>query len=228
MWWATNLQFAVLFLLTIGPLALLGVGLASRFGALIGYILPTALCLYGLYGVGYLGMTIKMRDNPVLEWVYALSPQYARDATVYFLTESHLYRGRGQPGREDRTQAWSIAALPIAGPATGRDRGFEEQWTSLAVAATGRDAHDLFLGSAAGEFYRFAAAELPWTGVAPVKALPAVTPSATPCVQAVDPRIPLPKEADLADLGCAVAAGKETGAAFQPFERGAMFWRELV
>jgi len=76
MWWATNLQFAVLFLLTIGPLALLGVGLASRFGALIGYILPTALCLYGLYGVGYLGMTIKMRDNPVLEWVYALSPQY--------------------------------------------------------------------------------------------------------------------------------------------------------
>ena len=73
---ATNLQFAVLFLLTIGPLALLGVGLASRFGSLIGYIVPTFLCLYGLYGVGYLGMTIKMRDNRALEWIYALSPQY--------------------------------------------------------------------------------------------------------------------------------------------------------
>ncbi len=76
MWVATNLQFAVLFLLTIGPLALLGVGLASRFGSLVGYVVPTALCLYGLYGVGYVGMTIKLRDNPLLEWVYALSPQY--------------------------------------------------------------------------------------------------------------------------------------------------------
>jgi hypothetical protein len=74
MWVATNLQFAVLFLLTIGPLALLGVGLSSRFGALVGYVLPTSLCLYGLYGVGYVRMT--MRDSPVLEWVYALSPQY--------------------------------------------------------------------------------------------------------------------------------------------------------
>ncbi len=76
MWIVTNLQFAVLFLLTIGPLALLGVGLASRFGSLIGYIVPASLCLYGLYGVDYLGMTVKMRDNPALEWVYALSPQY--------------------------------------------------------------------------------------------------------------------------------------------------------
>lgn len=77
MWVATNLQFAVLFLLTIGPLALLGVGLASRFGALVGYLMPTALCLYGLYGVGYIGMTIRLRgDNRLLEWIYSFSPQY--------------------------------------------------------------------------------------------------------------------------------------------------------
>lgn len=75
-WVLTNLQFAVLFLVTIGPLALLGVGLGSRFGSLIGYLIPGGLCLYGLYGVGFLGMTIKSRENPVLEWVYALSPQY--------------------------------------------------------------------------------------------------------------------------------------------------------
>ena len=36
MWVWTNLQFAALFLITIGPLALLGVGVASRFGSLIG------------------------------------------------------------------------------------------------------------------------------------------------------------------------------------------------
>lgn len=76
MWVMTNLQFAVLFLLVIGPLALLAVGLASRFGSMVGYVVPTTLCLYGLYGVGFLGETVKSRDNPLLEWVYALSPQY--------------------------------------------------------------------------------------------------------------------------------------------------------
>ena len=77
MWVWTNLQFAALFLLTIGPLALLGVGLASRFGTLIGYVVPTGQCLYGLYGVTYLRMTIRLRDdNKVLEWLYAISPQY--------------------------------------------------------------------------------------------------------------------------------------------------------
>ena len=63
MWVRTNLQFATLLLLTIGPLTLLGIGAASRFGALIGYVVPTALCLYGLYGVTYLGMTIRLRDD---------------------------------------------------------------------------------------------------------------------------------------------------------------------
>ena len=77
MWVWTNLQFAALFTLTIGPLALLGVGLASRFGSLIGYVVPTSLCLYGLYGVNFLEMTIRQRgSNKLLEWIYAFSPQY--------------------------------------------------------------------------------------------------------------------------------------------------------
>ena len=76
LWVMTNLQSAALFLLVIGPLALLAVGLASRFGSLVGYVLPTTLCIYGLHGVGFLGQTVKSRDNPVLEWLYALSPQY--------------------------------------------------------------------------------------------------------------------------------------------------------
>ena len=75
-WVATNLQFALLYLLTVGPLILLAIGLASRFGSMVGYVVPAALCLYGLYGVGHLGQTIKMGGSPVLEWVYIVSPHY--------------------------------------------------------------------------------------------------------------------------------------------------------
>ena len=71
-----NLQFAVLFLLTIGPLALLGVGISSRFGALVGYVLPTSLCLYGLYGVGYLDNMLKLEPNPMLRAIWTYSPHY--------------------------------------------------------------------------------------------------------------------------------------------------------
>ncbi|NNM28380.1 MAG: hypothetical protein HKO57_02590, partial [Akkermansiaceae bacterium] len=59
MWVATNLQYAALFTLVVGPLALLAVALGSRFGSLVGYALPVTLCLYGLYGVLFLGQTIK-------------------------------------------------------------------------------------------------------------------------------------------------------------------------
>ncbi|MEM1083021.1 MAG: hypothetical protein AAGI48_02780 [Verrucomicrobiota bacterium] len=75
-WVATNFQFAMLYFLTLAPLVLLAIGLASRFGAMVGYVVPGALCLYGLYGVSYLGDTIKMGGNPMLEWVYIISPQY--------------------------------------------------------------------------------------------------------------------------------------------------------
>lgn len=76
MWVATNLQYAALFALTIAPLVLLAVALASRFGSLVGFVTPMTLCLYGLYGVGHLGEMIKLRENPVLEWIYAISPHY--------------------------------------------------------------------------------------------------------------------------------------------------------
>lgn len=76
MWVATNLQFALLFLMVNGPLVLLAVALASRFGSMVGYALPLALGLYGLYGVTHLGEMIKMDANPVIEWIYAVSPQY--------------------------------------------------------------------------------------------------------------------------------------------------------
>ncbi len=150
----------------------------------------------------------------------AVSPQYAQDGTIYFMTESDLYR------YDDRNQAWSVSTLPIVVSPMGGEREFAENLTSLAVAATGGDTHDLFLGSAAGEFYRFADTELTWAGVSAIKAPPAVTPLPTPCVLAVDPRLQGLAQGDIEDLGCAMASGAETGAAFQPFERGSMLWRE--
>ncbi len=77
MWVATNLQFAALFLLTVAPLALLCIALGSRFGSMVGYVVPLTLCIYGLYGVNYLGMMIRLPgENAFLEWVYAVSPHY--------------------------------------------------------------------------------------------------------------------------------------------------------
>ncbi|MDA0766377.1 MAG: hypothetical protein O3A87_03395 [Verrucomicrobia bacterium] len=77
MWVTTNLQFALLFLLAVAPLALLCIALGSRFGAMVGYVVPLTLCLYGLYGVNYLGMMIRLPgENALLEWIYAVSPHY--------------------------------------------------------------------------------------------------------------------------------------------------------
>ena len=77
MWVATNLQFAALFLMAVAPLALLCIALGSRFGSMVGYVVPLTLCIYGLYGVNYLGMMIRLPgENAFLEWVYAVSPHY--------------------------------------------------------------------------------------------------------------------------------------------------------
>ena len=77
MWVTTNLQFALLFITAVAPLALLCIALGSRFGSLVGYVVPLTLCLYGLYGVNYVGMMIRLPgDNVLLEWLYAVSPHY--------------------------------------------------------------------------------------------------------------------------------------------------------
>jgi len=149
-----------------------------------------------------------------------VSPQYAQDGTVYFMTESDLYR------YQEEVQAWAACTAPVFG-----DRDFGQHLTSMAAAATGETTHDLFIGSAAGEFYRAAAHELPWLAIASAKAMPPVlVPTSVPCVQAIDDRL----LADLQDedakaiarLECALSPGKETQAAFQPFQRGWMFWRQ--
>lgn len=76
MWVSLNLQYAALFLLVVCPLIMLGVAVGSRFGVTIGFLIPLSLSLYGLYGVGYLGMMTIARDNAFLDWLYVASPHY--------------------------------------------------------------------------------------------------------------------------------------------------------
>jgi hypothetical protein len=155
---------------------------------------------------------------------YALSPHYAHDRTIYFLTNAHLYR------YQEGDRVWSVCALPIFGD---RD-DYTKFLSALATAATDTgDAdppvgHALFIGSSAGEFYRLAAEELPWSMLAPVPTPAAPTPTATPCAHGIDTRLGLDDAAARVRLGCASGPGHETYVAVQPFERGLMFWREDV
>ena len=75
-WWVLILQYSCLFTLVIAPLLALSIGLASRFGGIVGFSFTLLLALYGLYGVGYLDSMLKVEENPVIRGVLAFSPQY--------------------------------------------------------------------------------------------------------------------------------------------------------
>ena len=76
MWWVMNAQYAVLFLLVVGPLLALSTALASRFGGITGFSVTLLITLYGLYGVGYLDNMLKLEENPILQGLWLFSPQY--------------------------------------------------------------------------------------------------------------------------------------------------------
>ena len=76
MWIATNLQYAVLYLLVMAPLVAVAAAIASRFGGICGFLTSGGLALYGLYGVGYLRYLGDLQGNPVLKWLWAFSPHY--------------------------------------------------------------------------------------------------------------------------------------------------------
>lgn len=76
MWWVMNIQYAVLFLLVVGPLLALATALASRFGGITGFSVTLLITLYGLYGVGYLDNMLKLEENPILQSLWLFSPQY--------------------------------------------------------------------------------------------------------------------------------------------------------
>jgi hypothetical protein len=152
----------------------------------------------------------------------AVSPQFDRDDSVYFLTESELHRARVNQG------VWERCTEPFFG---NRD-DYTRYLTSLAVATSGQDAHTLFIGSADGEFNRLVPDEAAqWTRVWPMPTVTREPPTPVPCpsvpdVYPVDERFQI----DYADLpqklGCAVEPATSTAMAFQPFELARMLWRE--
>lgn len=76
MWVATNLQYALLYLLVVVPLFLLATTLGTRLNATAAYVITAALAIYGLYGIGYLDFFLSQSGNPVVDAIYVISPHY--------------------------------------------------------------------------------------------------------------------------------------------------------
>jgi len=53
----------------------LSIALGSRLGTTVGYVVPLALVLYGLYGVNHMGSLLSGKDAG-LEWLFVFSPHY--------------------------------------------------------------------------------------------------------------------------------------------------------
>ena len=65
-WILLNAQYAGAFLLVVSPLIMLAVALGSRVGGTVGYLVPLALLLFGLYGVDYVGMVADSKESALL------------------------------------------------------------------------------------------------------------------------------------------------------------------
>jgi hypothetical protein len=76
MWLATNFQYAILFLVVMAPLVALACAVASRLGNITGFLVSSALAIYGLYGVGYLKLLGNLEGNALAKWVWTSSPHY--------------------------------------------------------------------------------------------------------------------------------------------------------
>ncbi|HFD38973.1 MAG TPA: hypothetical protein ENJ31_03870, partial [Anaerolineae bacterium] len=156
------------------------------------------------------------------------SPEFAADRTVYVLSETDLFRSTDGG---DSWERWLDARL------TGRD--YFQRLTAGAIAPLGDGGYRLFLGTAAGEFWSLDPAALVMEPVA-AQATPAPTPmntagpptpqaAPTPTACALSPAAPFAaaygRGSIAARLGCPTAEATVTAAAYQPFERGLMFWR---
>ncbi len=76
MWVATNFQYAWLFLLVIAPLSMLAIALGTRLNATAAYVLTGVIAIYGLFGVGYLDFFLSQSGQPILNFLYVISPHY--------------------------------------------------------------------------------------------------------------------------------------------------------
>jgi len=160
---------------------------------------------------------------------YAISPFFQEDRTVYFMTQSALYRATLLT---PQTTLWERCLAPQL---QNRD-DYTRELSALAIAPNSESTYDLFIGTAAGEFYRLSPTRLIWESLATpatstpsprptVTATSAPTLSPTPCTIALDERLQVASDEWLAKLGCATAPAVTTMVAYQPFENGRMFWR---
>ena len=76
MWIATNLQYAWLFLLVVGPMALIAIALGTRLNATAAYVITGAFALYGLFGIGYLDFFLSQSGQPLFNFLYIVSPHF--------------------------------------------------------------------------------------------------------------------------------------------------------
>lgn len=76
MWIANNIQYAILFAIVVAPLIALAIAVASRFGGITGFLTTAGICVYGLYGVGYMKMLLHIEENSLLSWLWNVSPHY--------------------------------------------------------------------------------------------------------------------------------------------------------
>jgi hypothetical protein len=149
---------------------------------------------------------------------YVLSPAFDRDYTAYLLTQSALFR------YNDRTKVGEICTdRPLYG-----SRDYTNEFADIAIATTDDGTDLLFIGSAGGEFLRYAPDQLSWSVVWPLarKPTPVPSPTPTPCAYEIDGRFDDDYTKEFDRLGCPTGPGTETAAAFQPFELGMMFWRQ--
>jgi len=75
-WSILNLQSGIVFIFALAPLLLLASALGSRLGSTAGFVVPVFLLLYGLYGVGTIGMMSDKTNSPMLDWLVVFSPHY--------------------------------------------------------------------------------------------------------------------------------------------------------
>lgn len=75
-WTQLTLQYMLLAPLSIGALLFLAIGLGSRLGAAVAFLVALGVGLHGLYGVGYLRLFSTENGSPIADTLWTLSPHF--------------------------------------------------------------------------------------------------------------------------------------------------------
>jgi len=76
MWIVLNWQYASLLVLVVWPLSVFAASLATRFGAIIGFVMPASMAWFGFSGLEYLLQMNKANPNAILQVLISVSPHY--------------------------------------------------------------------------------------------------------------------------------------------------------